>query len=70
MSSPRRPYKKARLDQELLVLDEKEEKHLFQGNALLCPLVRVGIEDFFLERRPQTHVFKLGLAIMHVFFPS
>jgi len=106
--TPRRPFEKTRLDQELkiigeyglrnkrevwrvkftlakirkaarelLTLDEKEPKRLFEGNALLRRLVRIGvleeskmkldyvlglrIEDF-LERRLQTQVFKLGLA--------
>jgi len=61
----------------LLTLDEKDAKRLFEGNALLRRLVRIGvltedkmkldhvlglkIEDF-LERRLQTQVFKLGLA--------
>merc|ERR1711894_387789 len=61
----------------LLTLDEKDTKRLFEGNALLRRLVRIGvltedkmkldhvlglkIEDF-LERRLQTQVFKLGLA--------
>merc|ERR1712098_497237 len=108
MVTPRRPYEKARLDQELkligeyglknkrevwrvklavarvrkvartlLTLDEKDPKRLFEGNALLRRLVRIGvlgedkmkldlvlglrIEDF-LERRLQTQVFKLGYA--------
>merc|ERR1712183_418118 len=107
-TTPRRPYEKARLDQELkligeyglrnkrelwivkmflakirkaarelLTLDEKDARRLFQGNALLRRLVRTGVleesrmkldyvlglkpEDF-LERRLQTQVFKLGLA--------
>merc|ERR1712183_356497 len=107
-TTPRRPYEKARLDQELkligeyglrnkrelwivkmflakirkaarelLALDEKDARRLFQGNALLRRLVRTGVleesrmkldyvlglkpEDF-LERRLQTQVFKLGLA--------
>lgn len=62
---------------ELLTLDEKDEKRLFQGNALLRRLVRIGVLDEsrmkldyvlglkiedFLERRLQTQVFKLGLA--------
>merc|ERR1711931_597743 len=108
MVTPRRPYEKARLDQELkylgeyglknkrevwrvrytlakvrksartlLTLEEKDPKRLFEGNALLRRLVRIGVlaedkmkldyvlglktEDF-LERRLQTQVFKLGLA--------
>ncbi|PAV64308.1 hypothetical protein WR25_25379 [Diploscapter pachys] len=106
--SPRRPFEKERLDQELkligefglknkrevwrvkytlakvrkaarelLTLEEKDPKRLFEGNALLRRLVRIGVltedkmkldhvlglkvEDFF-ERRLQTQVFKLGLA--------
>uniref|UniRef100_A0A0P4WXP7 Small ribosomal subunit protein uS4 n=1 Tax=Daphnia magna TaxID=35525 RepID=A0A0P4WXP7_9CRUS len=106
--APRRPFEKARLDQELkligeyglrnkgevwrvkytlakirkaarelLTLDEKDGKRLFEGNPLLRRLVRIGVleesrmkldyvlslkvEDF-LERRLQTQVFKLGLA--------
>jgi len=107
-STPRRPYEKERLDQELkligqyglrnkrevwrikytlakirkaarelLTLEEKDPKRLFEGNALLRRLVRMGvleeermkldyvlglkIEDF-MERRLQTQVFKAGLA--------
>merc|ERR1739844_290094 len=107
-ATPRRPFEKARLDQELkligeyglrnkrevwrvkyslalirsaardlLTLEEKNPRRLFEGNALLRRLVRTGvlsddrmkldyvlglkIEDF-LERRLQTQVFKLGLA--------
>merc|ERR1712173_164810 len=107
-STPRRPFEKARLDQELklvgefglrnkrevwrvkyslakirtaarelLTLDEKDPRRLFEGNALLRRLVRTGVlaedkmkldyvlalktEDF-MERRLQTQVFKLGLA--------
>merc|ERR1712038_1077628 len=106
--TPRRPFEKARLDQELkligeyglrnkrevwrvkfalakirkrarelLTLPEKDTRRLFEGNALLRRLVRVGVLDEgrmkldyvlglkvedFLERRLQTQVFKLGLA--------
>merc|ERR1719281_2340192 len=107
-TTPRRPFEKERLDQELkligefglrnkrevwrvkytlakirkaarelLTLDEKDPKRLFEGNVLLRRLVRCGIldedkmkldyvlglsaEDFF-ERRLQTQAFKLGLA--------
>jgi len=107
-TTPRRPFEKARLDQELkligeyglrnkrevwrirfglakiraaarelLTLDEKDQKRLFEGNALLRRLVRIGVLDEtkmkldfvlglkiedFMERRLQTQVFKLGLA--------
>merc|ERR1711993_95855 len=106
--TPRRPFEKSRLDQELkligeyglrnkrevwrvkfslakirkrarelLTLDEKDGKRLFEGNALLRRLVRIGVLDEgkmkldyvlglktedFMERRLQTQVFKLGLA--------
>merc|ERR1712038_1406512 len=107
-STPRRPFEKARLDQELkligeyglrnkrevwrvkfslakirkrarelLTLPEKDTRRLFEGNALLRRLVRVGVLDEgrmkldyvlglkvedFLEGRLQTQVLKLGLA--------
>merc|ERR1719242_1138141 len=107
-TTPRRPFEKARLDQELkligeyglrnkrevwrvkyslakirtaartlLTLEEKDHRRLFEGNALLRRLVRIGVLDEgrmkldyvlglkvedFLERRLQTQVFKLGLA--------
>ena len=106
--TPRRPWEKERLDQELklvgqyglrnkrelwrvkytlakvrhaartlLTLEEKDPKRLFEGNALLRRLVKMGVlaedkmkldyvlalklEDF-LERRLQTQVFKMSLA--------
>merc|ERR1712156_917888 len=107
-STPRRPFEKERLNQELkiigeyglrnkrevwrvklslakirkaarelLTLEEKDPRRLFEGNALLRRLVRIGVLDEdhmkldfvlglkvedFLERRLQTQVFKLGLA--------
>jgi small subunit ribosomal protein S9e len=66
-----------RAARDLLTRDEKDAKRLFEGNALIRRLVRIGVlsedkmkldyvlaltpEDF-LERRLQTQVFKLGLA--------
>ncbi|KAI6187293.1 30S ribosomal protein S4, protein [Aphelenchoides besseyi] len=62
---------------ELLMLDDKDPKRLFEGNVLLRRLVLMGVldedkmkldyvlglrVDDFLERRLQTQVFKLGLA--------
>jgi len=61
----------------LLTMDEKDEKRLFEGEALMRRLHRLGVLDEsknkldyalaltledFLERRLQTRVFKLGLA--------
>lgn len=61
----------------LLTLDERDERRIFQGNALLRRMMRYGLLDQdkqaldyvlalrpedFLERRLQTLVFKLGHA--------
>ena len=60
-----------------MTLDDKHPKRLFEGNALIRRLIRIGVLDEtkqkldyvlglkiedFLERRLQTQVFKLGLA--------
>merc|ERR1712196_301965 len=62
---------------ELLKLDEKDPRRIFEGSALLRRMVRLGVLDEsrakldyvlalkiddFLERRLQTQVFKLGLS--------
>lgn len=62
---------------ELLTLPERDPRRLFEGNALIRRLIRIGVLDAtktkldyvlglkiedFLERRLQTQVFKLGLA--------
>merc|ERR1739848_947762 len=61
----------------LLTLEDTDSRRLFEGNALLRRLVRIGVLDEgrmkldhvlglkiedFLKRRLQTQVFKLGLA--------
>ena len=66
-----------RAARELLTLEAKDPRRLFEGNALIRRLIRVGVLDEtkakldyvlglkiedFLERRLQTQVFKLGLA--------
>merc|ERR1712100_199433 len=65
------------MGRHLLTLDEKSENRIFQGEALLRRMVRLGLLlenerklDYVLglttarimERRLQTKVFKLGLA--------
>ena len=108
-TTPRRPFEKARLDQELkligeyglrnkkevwrvkytlakirtaardlLTLEEKDPRRLFEGNALLRRLVRIGVLDEgkmkldyvlglkvedFLERRLQTQVSCVVLSL-------
>ena len=66
-----------RMARELLTLEERDPVRLFNGNALIRRLLRIGVLDEdkarldyvlalkvedFLERRLQTQVFKLGLA--------
>ncbi|KAG8910445.1 40S ribosomal protein S9 [Tulasnella sp. 417] len=66
-----------RAARELLKLEPKDPRRLFEGNALIRRLVRIGVLDEqrmrldyvlalkiedFLERRLQTQVFKTGLA--------
>lgn len=60
-----------------MTLPERDARRLFEGNALIRRLIRIGVLDHtktkldyvlglkiedFLERRLQTQVFKLGLA--------
>merc|ERR1712088_230873 len=72
-STPNRPYEKERLNQELkltlakvrkaarvlLTLDEKDPKRLFEGNALLRRLLRIGV----LDESKQKLDYVLGLKI-------
>ncbi|KDN39145.1 40S ribosomal protein S9-B, partial [Rhizoctonia solani AG-8 WAC10335] len=66
-----------RAARELLKLEANDTTRLFEGSALIRRLVRIGVLDEnrmrldyvlalkikdFLERRPQTQVFKSGLA--------
>ncbi|KAJ1929362.1 ribosomal 40S subunit protein S9B [Tieghemiomyces parasiticus] len=66
-----------RAARELLTLEASDPRRLFEGNALIRRLIRIGVLDEtkakldyvlglkiedFLERRLQTQVFKLGLA--------
>ncbi|KAJ3332929.1 40S ribosomal protein S9 [Blyttiomyces sp. JEL0837] len=66
-----------RAARDLLMMPEKDSRRLFEGNALIRRLIRIGVLDEtkakldyvlglkiedFLERRLQTQVFKLGLA--------
>ncbi|KAL7747944.1 ribosomal 40S subunit protein S9B [Sorochytrium milnesiophthora] len=66
-----------RAARELLKLEDKDPRRLFEGNALIRRLIRIGVLDEdkakldyvlalkiedFLERRLQTQVFKAGLA--------
>lgn len=66
-----------RAARELLTLPPKDPKRLFEGNALIRRLVRLGVLDEnkrkldyvlglsvedFMERRLQTQVYKMGLA--------
>ena len=112
-TTPRRPFEKARLDQELkligeyglrnkrevwrvkytlakirtaarelLTLEEKDPRRLFEGNALLRRLVRIGVLDEgkmkldyvlglkvedFLERRLQTQVCFPVIRLFSIF---
>ncbi|KAJ3105694.1 40S ribosomal protein S9 [Phlyctochytrium planicorne] len=69
--------KMRRAARDLLTLPEKDPRRLFEGNALIRRLIRIGVLDEtkakldyvlglkiedFLERRLQTQVFKAGLA--------
>ncbi|KAJ2182560.1 ribosomal 40S subunit protein S9B [Coemansia sp. RSA 551] len=66
-----------RAARELLKMEKNDARRLFEGNALIRRLIRIGVLDEskakldyvlslkiedFLERRLQTQVYKLGLA--------